>query len=100
MTKRYIPTVEVDDQSKKLCRSELRDALESLASALNRAQKARDKIYEHCRAVYGVTPADIDNDAFIDANDGGNGGCAAMTPEEFDASMKECMQIMGMDVPE
>lgn len=73
----------------KLTKRELQAALNSLASANNRARVARDKIYEHCQEVYGTTPGEIDNDSFIDAVDGGCGATNGMTVEEFEQSMME-----------
>ena len=57
----------------KLSRSALQSALDSLASANNRAQKARNKIFAHCDEAYGFIPGDVDNDLFVDACDGGCG---------------------------
>lgn len=71
----------------KLTRSALQAALDSLAAANNRAQKARDKIMAHCEAAYGFLPGDVDNDAFIDSCDGGVGASSGMTALEFEASM-------------
>lgn len=71
----------------KLSRSALQAALDSLASANNRAQKARNKIMAHCEAAYGFLPGDVDNDTFIDACDGGCGASAGMSAEDFEASM-------------
>ena len=71
----------------RLTRSALQAALDSLAAANNRAQKARDKIMAHCEEAYGFLPGDVDNDAFIDACDGGVGASSGMTALEFEASM-------------
>jgi hypothetical protein len=83
----------------KLTKSQLQAALNSLASAVNRAQVARSKIMEHCEAVYGVTPGDVDNDAFIDSVDGGGGSATGMSAEDFDKSMREAMKQAGFSVP-
>lgn len=71
----------------KLSKGALQAALDSLAAANNRAQKARDKIMAHCEAAYGFVPGDVDNDAFIDACDGGCGASSSMSAEEFETSM-------------
>lgn len=83
----------------RLSTSHLQAALNSLASANNRAQVARDKIMLHCEAVYGVEPGDVDNDAFIDSCDGGSGHCQSMTTTEFDNSMRSAMDHMGVSMP-
>lgn len=83
----------------KLSPSRLQATLNSLATANTRAYVARAKISEHCMEVYGVDPSDIDNDAFIDCNDGGNGAASAMSVEDFDRSMRECMEREGIPMP-
>jgi hypothetical protein len=83
----------------RLTPSKLKAALDALAAANNRAQKARDKIMAHCEAVYGVCPGDIDNDEFIDQCDGGCGVCSSMSAEEFDHSMREGMRRAGLSLP-
>lgn len=82
----------------RLTRSQLQVALNALASANNRAQLARDKIMMHCQEVYGVEPGEVDNDAFIDACDGGNGYSPSMSSEDFDKSMLEAMSITGISM--
>jgi hypothetical protein len=77
----------------KLSRSALQAALDSLTAANNRAMVARNKIFEHCQVVYGLTPSDIDNDEFIDACDGGCGASSGMSAEEFEASMLAALRI-------
>lgn len=84
----------------RLSPSQLQAALDSLAKANNRAQLAREKIMDHCQAVYGVEPGDIDNDAFIDACDGANGQSAGMSVDEFDKSMREAMEMHGISMPD
>lgn len=79
--------------------SKLQAALDALAAANNRAMAAREKIMAHCEAVYGVVPGDIDNDAFIDACDGGGGACPSMSVETFDQSMRDCMAHAGLSMP-
>jgi hypothetical protein len=71
----------------KLAKKQLQAALDKLARANNAAREARDAIYGHCVAVYGVTPGEIDNDEFIDGVDGGCGTAHGMTAEEFHESM-------------
>jgi len=83
----------------KLTKSQLQAALDALAKANHRAQVARDKIYAHCNAVYGIEPGDVDNDEFIDACDGGCGAGAGMTADEFDISMRRSMELNGIDMP-
>lgn len=85
--------------SVRLSPSHLQAALNALASANNRAQAARDKIMGHCQEVYGVEPGDVDNDTFIDSCDGGNGYNPSMSAADFDKSMIEAMEIMGMPIP-
>lgn len=75
----------------RLSNKELQRALNGLAKAHTKAFMLRDQIAKHCLEVYGVDPADIDNDAFIDAVDGANGASAGMTVEDFDRSMRECL---------
>lgn len=49
-----------------LSKSKLQRALDSLASATNKAHHFRAIIANHCEEKYGCDPADIDNDEFID----------------------------------
>ncbi len=84
----------------RLSPSQLQAALNSLANANNRAQVAREKIMQHCQAVYGVEPGEVDNDQFIDACDGGSGASASMTSAEFDSSMRDAMERAGIPMPE
>lgn len=72
----------------RLTPKKLQAALDELAAANNLARVARDKIMEHCQAVYGFEPGDVDFDEFIDACDGGSGACAGMTAEAFTAGMR------------
>lgn len=84
----------------RLSPSQLQAALDSLTKANNRAQLAREKVINHCQAVYGVEPGDIDNDAFIDACDGASGQSTGMSVEDFDKSMREAMDMNGISMPE
>ena len=84
----------------RLSPSHLQAELNALAKANNRSQVARDKIMQHCQAVYGVEPGDVDNDSFIDACDGGSGACPSMTTIEFDSSMRSAMEQVGISMPE
>jgi hypothetical protein len=77
----------------KLNRRQLQAALDGLAAAHNRAEIHRTRIAEHCSAVYGADPADIDNDQFIDSCDGGAGRCCGMSVAEFEDSMAECLEL-------
>ena len=84
----------------RLSPSHLQAELNALAKANNRAQVARDKIMQHCQAVYGVEPGEVDNDSFIDACDGGSGACPSMTSTEIDDSMRNAMKQAGILMPE
>ncbi len=75
----------------RLSNKELQRALDGLAKAHTRVFTLRAKIAEHCLEVYGVDPADLDNHDFIDGVDGGCGTSAGMTVEDFDRSMRECL---------
>lgn len=85
--------------SAKLSKSQLQSVLDALASANRRAQIARDKIMAHSEAVYGVVPGDVDNDSFIDACDGGAGAATGMSADDFDQTMRACMEQKGFDMP-
>lgn len=71
----------------KLSKRKLQTALNKLAQARNEAFRQRTLIHDHCISVYGFDPADIDNDLFIDACDGGCGESEGMTVDEFEKSM-------------
>ncbi len=77
----------------KLTTRQLQAALDALAAAHNKAAAARAKIAAHCAVVYGVDPADIDNDTFIDCCDGGGGSASGMSADAFDKSMRFCMAM-------
>jgi hypothetical protein len=83
----------------KLKKRQLQAALDALTKAHNLAAVARAKIFDHCAVVYGVDPADVDNDSFIDGCDGGGGMAAGMSAEAFDASMRECMAMAEIEMP-
>lgn len=83
----------------KLTKRELQAALDALAKANSRAHIERAKIAKHCAEVYGVDPADIDNEEFIDRVDGGCGVSEGMSADEFDRSMLEHMAMAGIEVP-
>ncbi|WP_305910504.1 hypothetical protein Q9L42_020345 (plasmid) [Methylomarinum sp. Ch1-1] len=76
----------------RLTRRQLQTALNRLAKANSEAQRQRALIYDHCVEVYGAGPGDLDNDAFIDAVDGGCGEAHGMTVDEFERSMKDCSE--------
>lgn len=80
----------------KLTKNELQKALDALTAANRRAHKARNKIFAHCEAVYGVTPGDVSNDSFIDACDNGCGLPAGMSADEFDRSMRQAINLNGI----
>lgn len=75
----------------KLTKRQLQRALNDLTRAHNMAVLARAQIAEHCMEVYGVDPADVDNDEFIDAVGDGGGMAMGMTVAAFDASMRRCL---------
>ncbi len=83
----------------KLSKSKLENALKRLAQANNKAREAESLIYAHAKAVYGVEPSEIDNDAFLDACCGACGAANGMTADEFDLSMREHMEIQGIEMP-
>lgn len=83
----------------RLTKRELQAKLKSLATANNRARAARDAIYAHCESVYGTTPAEVDNDEFIDACDAGCGSASGMTADEFDRTMRDAMEMAGIQPP-
>ena len=71
----------------KLTNRELTATLKQLAEHNAAAWHLRNKLSEHCEAVYGVDPSQVDNDDFIDAVDGGCGAASGMTADEFHSSM-------------
>lgn len=79
----------------RLTKRQLQTKLDALTSAVNRAHYARTAIYAHCESVYGTTPGEVDNDAFIDACDGGSGCASGMTADDFDKSMRHAMDLAG-----
>lgn len=79
----------------KLSKRDLQAALDALTSANNQAVKARNKIVEHCEEVYGVSPYDVNNDDFIDGCDGGSGVASGMTVKDFEASMREAIDLQS-----
>lgn len=83
----------------KLTKRQLQAALDALAKAHQKAHAEREKIAEHCKAVYGVDPADVDNNEFIDGCDGGCGSPSGMSVDAFDRSMRECMDMAGIEMP-
>lgn len=83
----------------KLSKRQLDASLKALSKFNNLAAIERDKIMEHCDAVYGVAPGDIDNDAFIDRCDNGCGRTDGMSADDFDRSMREAMAQLGIVVP-
>lgn len=83
----------------KLSGKELTAALRSLAAAHARAAKLWSKIAAHCIAVYGVDPAEVDCDAFLDGCDGLCGEPTGMTATEFDEAMREACEMKGFPSP-
>lgn len=92
------PCIQGDNMTDKLSDRELTATLKALAQAHSRAAVARDKIARHAEAVYGVDPADVDCEAFIDACDGGCGRSSGMTAAEFDAAMQEALSRAGIAI--
>jgi len=84
----------------RLSNSELQRALDSLAAANRKAQIANEKIANHCLAVYGVEPGDIDNDEFIDTVGGGCGSTSNMTVADFDKSMRKALEMRAVFDPD
>ena len=78
-------------QASVVTRRELSVALRGLARAQSDAFHYRQIIASYSQSVFGCDPADVDNDAFIDACGGGAGACEGMTAAEFDASMRRCL---------
>lgn len=83
----------------KLTNRKLQKTLTDLAKSNATAWHLRDLLSRHCEAVYGVDPADIDNDTFIDAVDGGCGAACGMTADEFHKSMMDRMQKLNIPLP-
>lgn len=83
----------------KLTNKKLDSVLKELAEANAKAWRLRDILSNHCVAVYGVDPSDIDNDQFIYAVDGGCGAANGMTVEEFHKSMLDCMKMKRIKMP-
>lgn len=82
---------------RRLTKKQIDKALEQLAKANTKAHIARSKVADHCKAVYGYDPADVDNDEFIDTCDGGAGVCAGMSADVFHDSMIEAMEMQDLD---
>lgn len=74
-------------------KSKMQTALNGLASAHNRARKYRSIISDYSKQEFGCDPAEVDNDEFIDQNDGGCGECTPMSVDEFRASMTKRLQV-------
>ena len=72
--------------------SRMRQALNSLTSANNRAFKWRAVVAEYSMQEFGVDPGDIDCDEFIDSCDGGCGLSGGMTVEEFRKAMVDILE--------
>ena len=82
---------DTQNSAQGVTRRELSVALRGLARAQSEAFRYRQIIASYSQSVFGCDPADVDNDAFIDACDGGAGACNGMTAAEFDASMRICL---------
>lgn len=76
----------------KLTNRELGVVLSKLAAASSEAFRLQCLISEHCLAVYGVEPGDVDNDQYIDRVAGGVGAAVGMSAAEFDRSMRDCIE--------
>jgi len=79
----------------RLSKSKLQAALDVLTAATNTAHAARTKIANHCIAVYGCEPGDVDYNEFIDAVDGGCGTASGMSAEAFEAGMAKAVSRNG-----
>ena len=73
-----------------------------LQRLINRTAKAASAFYmankalcEVCIEKYGCEPADVDCDQIIDSVQGGAGDSAGLTADEFDAAMREAMEMKG-----
>lgn len=69
---------------------------------INRTARASSLFYEankelctYCLEVYGCEPADVDCDQVIDAVQGGAGASAGLSVQEFDAAMREAIEMCG-----
>lgn len=80
----------------KLSGKELTKTLRALALANAQASRLRAKVADHSEHVYGVDPADIDCDEFIDACGGGAGEGAGMTAKQFHEAMSEACRRAGI----
>ncbi|WP_425404581.1 hypothetical protein [Hwanghaeella sp.] len=76
----------------KLTKTQLQDQIKRSVRGWNLYREAQDRIAEHCIAVYGVTPGDVDADEIIDAIGGGGGTASEMSVEEFDRVMKQSLE--------
>lgn len=76
----------------RLSDSALTRKLAALGRAEARAIKLHGEIAEHCLAVYGVQPGDVDNDEFIDAP-------GLLDAEQFHESMLDAMEHCGISSP-
>lgn len=76
----------------KLSKRELNEALRKLAAAHSEAFRLQNLISEHSLEVYGVEPAEVDNDEYIDRVAGGCGSAAGMSADEFDRSMRDSIE--------
>jgi hypothetical protein len=80
----------------KMSGRELTKTLRALADANAKASRLRAKVAEHCEAVYGVDPGDVDCDEFIDSCDAGSGGGNGMTAKQFHEAMSQACERAGI----
>ena len=73
-------------------KAQMQAALNGLAKAHNQARRFRSVVSEYSQQEFGCDPSDVDNDEFIDQNDGGCGECTPMTVDEFRGSMFKRVQ--------
>jgi len=76
-------------------RKRMQQALNGLAAAHNRAMKWRTIVAKYSEQQFGCDPGDVDNDFFIDTNDGGCGECTPMSVDDFDASMRANIEMQN-----
>ncbi|MAK43121.1 MAG: hypothetical protein CMN80_03070 [Spongiibacter sp.] len=80
----------------ELTKRQLTAALQKMARLSSEFSKVQSLVVEHSIEVYGYAPHDIDNDEFIDACTGSCGESQGMTADEFDKSMKDALELMGL----
>ena len=74
-----------------ITKKRMRQALNGMAAAQNKAVKYREIIDEYSIQEFGATPCDVDCDAYIDEMEGG--ASAGMTVNEFNAAMRLSIEL-------